>query len=599
MEKFWGRFVFNKNNKAKRETSEKETSLYLPGGELHWQKDSPFVLINQRPGLLVFKWGSIRSRTRLISQNKIVDDLTDRLIDAKSPDVFLKEIEGEFALVIWNEKEGKLYLATDPFGITKLYYRVNGNTVVFSSHANVVARICNQYNYSPEGISTLLSLKGIPAPYTVIDGVFVLEPAEMLEIDSHGKESTNYWSIIDSVGHLYASSFEQSQLDFLTLLKDSLTRISHIRGKPIGICLSSGIDSALLLGINQKIGIPSIAYSVGYNPPSNSDETEQARENAESMGEKVEVLKATDAELANLLDNAVQSMPEPISDATLLPQLYLTLAANHHVSAMLDGTGADNLFGGLQKFKAETLVSKYHRIPKLLRRGFISPILNLLPSSRISGITNWARKAQKFAERAELPEEIRKISWSRFLTQRQVNQLLPAEWSEFTGLAEMILMDKINESKENVSDLFTTTYASIRVTLPNHSLQKLMTLQYISGVEYAIPYITPGMVEFGLQLPDNYKLTGKQSKLVLRSAAEKILPPICLNRRKANFSPPIGRWLKGIFREELLDTLSSDGPFNRNKIEKMVSQQIIGWRDWQWELWIIFIVLKWWEKIKE
>jgi len=599
MEKFWGRFVFNRNNKAYKENSEKETSLYLPNGELHWQKDSPFVLTKQRPGLLIFKWGSIRSRTELISQDLILDDLADTLIKSKSLDVFLKEIEGEFALVIWNENEEKLYLATDPFGITKLYYRVSGNTVVFSSHANVVARICNQYNYSPEGISTLLSLKGIPAPYTVIDGVSVLEPAEMLEINSHGKESTNYWSIIDSVNHSYTPSFEQSQVDLIAHLKDSLARISHTRDKPIGICLSSGIDSALLLGINQNIGIPSIAYSVGYNPPSNSDETEEARQNAEAMGVKVEILKPTDAELANLLDIAVQAMPEPISDATLLPQLYLTLAADHHVSAMLDGTGADNLFGGLQKFRAEALLSRYHRIPKFIRRGFISPLLNLLPSSRISGLTNWARKAQKFAERAELPEDIRKISWSRFLTQRQVNQLLPVEWHESTSLAETILSSKINESKKNVSDLFATTYASIRVTLPNHSLQKLMTLQYISGLDYALPYITPGMVEFGLQLPDHYKLTEKQSKLVLRSAAERILPPICLSRGKANFSPPIGRWLRGVFREELLDTLRSDGPFDRKQIEKMLSQQMIGWRDWQWELWIIFIVLKWWEKIKE
>jgi asparagine synthase (glutamine-hydrolysing) len=599
MEKFWGRFVFNRNNKAYKENSEKETSLYLPNGELHWQKDSPFVLTKQRPGLLIFKWGSIRSRTELISQDLILVDLADALINSKSPHLFLKEIEGEFALVIWNENEGKLYLATDPFGITKLYYRVSGNTVVFSSHANVVAKICNHHNYSPEGISTLLSLKGIPAPYTVIDGVFVLEPAEMLEINSRGKEHTNYWSIIDSVDHSYSSSFEQSQLDFINLLKDSLTRISHTRDKPIGVCLSSGIDSALLLGINQKIGVPSIAYSVGYNPPGNSDETEEARQNAEAIGVKVEVLKPTDAELASLLDIAVLSMPEPISDASLLPQLYLTLAAKHHVSAILDGTGADNLFGGLQKFRAEMLLSKYHRIPKFLRRGFIRPFLNLIPSSRKSKITNWARKAQKFAERAELPEEIRKISWSRFLTQRQVNLILPAEWHGSTRLAEKILLGKINESRENISDLFTTTYASIRVTLPNHSLQKLMTLQYISAVEYALPYITPEMVEFGLQLPDHYKLTEKQSKLVLRSAAEKILPPICLNREKANFSPPIDRWLKGVFREELLDTLRSDGPFDRKQIEKMLSQQMIGWRDWQWELWIIFIVLKWWKKIKE
>lgn len=598
MEKFWGKFFFHQNHQINMQVSDNKSCLRLPTGELHWQLQSPFVSIRRQQEWVIFIWGFIRDRKITISQELIIDQLMDSLINFRPLDSWLANIEGEFALVIWNENKKKLFLITDPFGITKMYYKIDGNAVVFSSHVAEVARQCGKFDYSPEGISLLLSFKGIPAPYTVVEGVSVLKPAEILEIDINGSISKNYWSILDNIKEPYTQTFEQAQSDFLSCLESSLIRISYQSTKPLGICLSSGIDSALLLGLTQKIGIPSIAFSVGYDPPGSTDESEYARKNAESIGAKIAVFHPTDAVLAELLNKAIQSMPEPISDATLLPQLYLSYAAKQSVATLLDGTGADNIFGGLQKFKAESIIKRYHRIPKFIRAGLVSPFTQLFPSSRGSSIRNWARQAQKFTSRSELTEDLRKISWSRFLTQKQVKELLHPDWHNSISLAESIFSDSLDKSASTFHELLASTYASIRITLPNHSLQKLSTLQYMTAINFHTPFITPDMVEFSLRLPDNFKLSDKKSKIVLRSAAERILPPICLDRKKANFSPPISRWLTGIFREELLDTLRSDNPFNQNQIEKMLSQQFSGWRDWQWELWMIFILLKWWEEAK-
>jgi len=599
MEKFWGKFNFHQNSQIKSKESDNESDLYLPCGELHWQLQSPFVSIRRQQGWVIFKWGSIRDRKNPIAQELIIDQLMDSLINFLPLDSWLANIEGEFALVIWNENKKKLFLITDPFGITKMYYKIDGDAVVFSSHIAEIARQFGRFDYSPDGVSLLLSFKGIPAPYTVVEGVSVLKPAEMLVIDNNGSTSKNYWSILDNIKEPYTQTFEQAQSDFLSCLESSLQRISYPNTKPLGICLSSGIDSALLLGLTQKIGIPSIAFSVGYDPPGSTDESENARKNAEAIGAKIEVLHPTDAVLAELLDEAIQSMPEPIADATLLPQLYLSYAAKQSVATLLDGTGADNIFGGLQKFKAEALIKKYYRIPKFIRTGLVGPFTQLLPSSRGSSIRNWARKAQKFTSRAELTEDLRKISWSRFLTQKQVKELLHPDWYNSISLAESIFLNSLDKAASTTNELFAPTYASILITLPNHSLQKLSTLQYMTAIDFHTPFVTPEMVEFSLRLPDNFKLSDKKSKIVLRSAAERILPPICLDRKKESFSPPISRWITGVFREELLDTLHRDSPFNRNQIEKILSQQFNGWRDWQWELWMIFILIKWWEKAKQ
>lgn len=129
--------------------------------------------------------------------------------------------------------------------------------------------------------------------------------------------------------------------------------------------------------------------------------------------------------------------------------------------------------------------------------------------------------------------------------------------------------------------------------MPTHATQKLVSLQYASGTRYHTPFMTPGLIEFALGLPVSFKLANGENKLVLRGTASRILPPECTNRKKATFSPPIGRWLMGVLKAEFLDLLKGNVFFNTTMVEKMIAEQTSGWRDWQWELWLVFIFLKW------
>jgi asparagine synthase (glutamine-hydrolysing) len=129
--------------------------------------------------------------------------------------------------------------------------------------------------------------------------------------------------------------------------------------------------------------------------------------------------------------------------------------------------------------------------------------------------------------------------------------------------------------------------------MPTHATQKLAALQYASGMLYHTPFMITGLTEFALSLPASYKLSAGKNKLVLRQTASKILPPECTTRKKATFSPPIGRWLLGVRKTEFMDLLKGNTFFNAEVVEKMISEQASGWADSQWELWLIFIFLKW------
>lgn len=132
--------------------------------------------------------------------------------------------------------------------------------------------------------------------------------------------------------------------------------------------------------------------------------------------------------------------------------------------------------------------------------------------------------------------------------------------------------------------------------MPTHATQKLSALQYASGMIYHTPFMTPGLIEFALSLPVTFKLSGSENKIVLRKTASRILPAECTTRKKATFSPPISRWLLGVWKTEFMDLLKGNAFFNTEVIEKMINEQASGWADTQWELWLVFIFLKWIEE---
>lgn len=591
MEFFLAEFNFEKAS-IEACSDPKCESLAVPGASFCWTATSPLVSIKMHADWTVFLWGSARYKAAEMAGRDVMRDMAAALTENGSLRSCLADLEGCFGVIAWNEKDDRLLFATDPIGMTKMYFGEDHRKIVISSHANLVARRLGNLAVSGSGLSLLFSLKGIPAPYTVFEAVSVLKPSELASITKDGKKSEEYWSILDSVKP-FQGSLEDAQDELQTLLQKSLSRINTVSHEPLGIALSSGVDSALLAALLVQAGIPSQGLTVGYVPTTRYDETQSAAENAALIGLPIEVVRVTDEDIAGIVDFASQCLPEPLGDATVLPQLLMTLVGKGKVSSIIDGTGADNIFGGMQKFAAERYARQYLKIPRFLRVGVVGPFLNLLPSSRKSALTDQVRKLQKFVYGVELPKDDQKVYWSRFMSRAAVDRLIAPTLSPDGHLADQIQLRIRSEVPPGFDDFFISTYASIRGTMPTHATQKLAALQYASGTLYHTPFMTPGLIEFALSLPVSYKLNKGQTKVVLRRTASKILPAECTTRKKATFSPPIGRWLLGVLKTEFMDLLKDNPFFNTAVIEKMMADQASGWADSQWELWMVYIFLKW------
>ncbi len=594
MESFLAEFNFEKRTINEFSLSECD-SLSMPGARLIWKFSSPFVTVRRLSEWTVFLWGSPQCRTEAKTNQELAHEIAVSLVQGDSLHSNLEKLEGFFAVLAWNERDSQLLFATDPIGMTKVYYGESQGRIVISSHAQLVAKRLDDFNVSPQGLSILFSLKGIPAPYTVFQGVSVLKPATLVTMTKDSRKDEEYWSILNNVTP-FLGTLEDAQTELHNLLSENLKKTANGSQTPLGVSMSSGVDSALIAALLVQAGIAARGLTVGYEPPTRYDETQGASENAQQIGLPIDVLRVTDEEISRVLDFATKSFPEPLGDATILPQLLMTLAGREKVSSILDGTGADNIFGGMQKFTAERYASRYLKTPRFLRVNMIKPALALFPSSRRSTFTNQLRKMQKFSYGVELPEQLQKVYWSRFMTREAVERIIASSLSPDGHLADQILLGIRDEVPPGFDDFFTSTYASVRGTMPTHAAQKLVTLQYASGTLYHTPFMTPGLIEFALSLPASYKLSAGETKLVLRRTASRILPAECTKSRKATFSPPIGRWLTGVFKAEFMDLLKNNAFFNTEEIEKMLREQSSGWRDWQWELWLVFIFLKWYSE---
>lgn len=509
----------------------------------------------------------------------------------------LTQMDNGFLVMTWNDATKIGALATDPIGRFALYYSTSTGQLVWASHPLPVAILSrSEIQLSQEAVNIYFSLKGIPAPWSLLKGVRKLPPGHLISIKKTGIEVKEYFHL-ETVG-TYEGSFLEAQEELIHRLRGSIEKsISNFRH--VGVFLSGGLDSTTLTILSCQIA-PVLALSIGYAPRYYADESEHAASIARSLGVPIEIHRFLPTDVIALLDKTLAYLPEPVADTALLPQMFLASYASQSVRVVLDGTGADAILGGSNKFVAEHYRHFYVRIPQVVRRGLIYPLVWSLPSSRRWPLTNWIRQLQVFIKGAEiLSSEERIFFWSMFFPQAILKKVLSTSWALDRNIGADILRDLIGRcgDQENVSRI---SYMTLRGITAGVELPKLAAVERVSGLFIHLPFLSNGLVEFALSLPDSYKVSGGHSKLVLREAFKRIAPQSLVQRRKANFSPPAGEWLTGQLRELFWETVApGEGVFNIDTIRRMWREQHVGWRDWSIELWAIFMFQRWWKHIRK
>lgn len=510
-------------------------------------------------------------------------------------DSLLAQMDGEFVAMTWDESTQTGVIAADLVGRSILYYSASADRVVWASHPVTVATLTSdEVELNREVLNIYFALKGVPAPWSLLKGVKKLFPGHFLHIHDTGVEVKEYLTIERKT---YDGSFIEAQEELIQKIKCSIAQCAE-SPHPIGVFLSGGLDSTVLTAIAREFA-PVRAFSVGYLPSYYTDETGQAVLTARLLNVPIEVYRFSPLEIEPLLDKTVAHLPEPVADMAFLPQSFLASHASLFLKFVLDGTGADAILGGSNKFVAEHYRHIYIRVPQLLRKGLYH-LLRFLPTSRRWSLTNRLRQLEIFIRGAEIPySEERTFFWSLFFSHALLQKVLSADWALEQDIGTEILHNLMLQYGENKESVSRVSFMTLRGITAGVELPKLAAIERVSGLFIHTPFLSKDVLTLALSLPDSYKVSGPHGKVVLREASKRIVPHQTLQRRKMNFSPPIGQWLTAYLRELFWETLSQDeGIFNIHTIRRMWQEQRTGWKDWSAELWAIFMFQYWWTQVK-
>ena len=539
----------------------------------------------------------------------------------------LRRSVGMFAIALWDRHERNLFLARDRMGEKPLYYGWCDNGFVFGSELKAIRKYPGFSNdVSRNALSLYLRHCYVPAPHTIYQGIYKLEPGCLLSIslsasiqvpadvprapcNYSGLEIHRYWSLHEQVmsGQSSSPKDEKESLASLeSILKDSI-QLQSVADVPLGAFLSGGVDSSLIVALMQSQTSRSVkTFTIGF---------EEAGYNEAGYAKAVaEHLKTEHTELYLSAQQAMDVIPllphlydEPFADSSQIPTYLIAQLAQQSVTVALTGDGGDELFGGYNRYLwGPKIWKKLSLLPYGVRQKVIHGIVNL---SGMFGVDQQGinRLLPKHLQVALLGEKLEKLG-HRLEFLKNIDDLyysLVSEWRSpedivINGKEPGTLLTNKSEWPNLQAPEHQMMYLDAMTYLPDNILCKVDRAAMGVSLETRIPFLDHRMVELAWSMPLDMKIRNGQGKWALRQILYKYVPSELIERPKQGFSIPLGEWLRRPLRdwaENLLDPvrLEEEGFFRHELIHKKWTEHLSGKRNWEHQLWSVLMFQAWLE----
>jgi asparagine synthase (glutamine-hydrolysing) len=509
----------------------------------------------------------------------------------------LQRFNGMFAFAIWDRDEQRLFLARDRMGVKPLYYCVRDGELIFASELKSLLmhpRADHQLNRL--SVSKYFTYGYIPAPHTIFEGIYKLEPGFYLLFDRNGLQKRLYWDIPLEDNPLSECNVDEWAEDLQAVLRDAV--IKRLRSDvPVGVFLSGGIDSSAVTALAAQATAHQLrTFSVGFDE-SSYDESPYARIVAERYGtdHHHEVLSATRA--VSLLPDVMKILDEPFADASIVPTWLLSHFTAKSVKVVLGGDGGDELFMGYPAFQAHKLMDRLSILPTAWRDG-LNRLARRIPISHRYASAEYL--IQQFFKGAGVSPEIRFFLWLGYFGNEQKRHFLSEEMRQ-SLLRANPFEDVINYVRQSglLRDLERLQYLCMKLYLQDDILVKVDRASMANSLEVRAPFLDYQFVEFAARINPVYKLRGLLgTKYILKRAMRGLLPDSIIHRRKAGFMIPLAQWLSHDLRplvEELCSesALRADGLFNPVFVRQMLDDHFAGRQDYRKMIWALLAFQIW------
>jgi asparagine synthase (glutamine-hydrolysing) len=525
---------------------------------------------------------------------------------------FVQEIEGDFAIALWDENKHRLVLARDRIGVKPLYYTIQNGRLIFASEIKaILAHPSIGREMDEESLYHYLTFLTTPVPRTLFAGINKLPAGCLLLCDSRGDiKITRYWDAIVEQP-VEALSAEETAREVLRLLTESIEK-RMMSDVPFGVFLSGGIDSTANVALMaQLMTQPVRTFTVGFKDAPEFNEIEEARYVARQYRTDHHEILITQNELIEFLPQMIFHQDEPIADPVCVPLHYVSKLTRESGTTVIQvGEGSDEIFCGYQDYARYLKLHDYAwqplaKLPKPLR-GAMSALGRLGYSLSASLLPAPARKMapdllRRFAAGEELfwsgafifDETSKQQLYRRSALQRINSGHQPSSH-------EIVQEDvrRLLAKKPQADQLEQMIYQELKLRLAELLLMRVDKITMASSLEARVPFLDHKLVEFAMTIPRGMKYRNGESKWILKEALRGVIPDQVLRRKKQGFGVPINEWmmqgLGGFVEESLMNsTLRKRDLFDYGFIKRLLDEHRTGRVNYSFSLWNLFNLSLW------
>ncbi len=436
-------------------------------------------------------------------------------------------LNGMFGLAIWDERKKKLILARDAMGIKLVYYKIEAGTVLFGSEIRAI-RAANgkKPEVDPVSLNLFLRYRYTPSPLTMFKGIKKLAPGTML-IFENGTSRLERWYRYKPIPFSPMISVNEAKEELLELYKRSIKR--HLLSDvPVGLLLSGGIDSGLLLGLMNLQGNSWPTYTIGYGESFKDDELADAAQTAEIFSAQNISIELNRETFEKALPNIISSLEEPIASSSIVPMYFVCERARQDVKVALVGQGPDELFGGYKRHLGVHYGKYWRSLPEWLRSP-LSAAISFLPrnESLKRGVYSL-----NMSDRMKRYQHVFSIMPGETIDDLFQEGILPTD----AGDKVLECWDDIEGLMENTDELGGLQFLEIRSSLPDELLMYADKLSMAHGLEVRVPFLDREVVEYVERLSAHFKVRNGSRKWLHRRVCNDFLPKAILNRKKRGFA---------------------------------------------------------------
>lgn len=507
----------------------------------------------------------------------------------------IKQLDGMFALALWDQRTQELVLARDRPGKKPLYYYREGPTVVFASEIKGILQHPGvDRALNPRAVPLYLTYGYVPSPETFYNKIRQVPPGTYVVVGrQRSREPIPYWELtFPRAGEERHIPEAEARREVRRLLTAAVEK-RLVADVPLGAFLSGGIDSTIVVGLMSRLMEQRVkTFTIGFDGAESYDERMYARLVAHQFHtEHTEFPVRPDA--VALLEELLDHHDQPFGDSSAIPTYLVSKLTREHVTVALTGDGGDELFAGYERFLAARLAESFPR-PLV---GLGQWLAGTLPRS--NGYGGLGAKAERFFRQAGKPLESRYLAWNSFFDSGLRPRLLHA--NSIPLLTDSQIAESFSEcfDKTRGSDpLNRLLYLNFKTYLHDDLLVKMDRMTMANALEARSPFLDTTLIEFVASLPPHLKLKGWTLKYILKEAFRDLLPTAILRRRKHGFGVPLGAWFSRDLRAYVHDALlASDARvreiLNHECVREIYDQHLSGKRDFGQQLWALLTLEVW------